>query len=531
MEKLNANRLYQALFRGALRSAGVMLRPFFRTEADVVCKDIGVICKNVDRERCPTSTMCLSDTLFSGSKEEQLPAELNPTKVSMPASLANQIQAQPTARNATSKPMQQSSSTTIDRTSFNFAANFGPPTPGYDCSTNRLSLDVLSKIIGYLNSPAVAAWVSRILHYLAISFLYTEVRLRGRSPTNSSGARREEKVHGRKRKRDEIDGDDYDFESSRNNETVTSSGGGQHAKRTGLSLFLVGLATLQRPTVCQVVKRLVLEGELETGNFAINKASKQLSGQGVMACLAGPWFSWELENAYIHPMLWYSFARHLKLHTFIYVRPPSCLQPSHVPTTFAAAFQNLTSLSVLDIDGDNSPDDFSRSVFGDLRKLRKLRLSWVDNESFQGRWLVYVFGARVKSLTALSPAGASVPNIKKLKLRKLKLMNLYIAPGDLAFEFFTIPSPVVETSRGSAASPGTSITPNSRLNPKTQPASPMPNLKTLRTESFSPHMYHLLSVTRDLRNLYLLDGPSYPLRPIPRYSRTISRRYLPESYL
>ncbi|KAF8454367.1 hypothetical protein BGX38DRAFT_332350 [Terfezia claveryi] len=202
-----------------------------------------------------------------------------------------------------------------------------------------------------------------------------------------------------------------------------------------MSVFLMGLATLQRPAVSKVVRKLVLEGELEVGSFEnINDICSSSTGtestprplnwsesDGMFGLAIGGTvgsltdlqeFSWKLQNAYIHPMLRSSLARHPTLSALTHLYPLSTTLPprTHIPTTFVPAFQNLTSLSVLDIDGSRPPDDFPESP--GIKKLKTLRLSWVDGNAYEkqkgagvGGGLVHVFGARVRSLAASSGRG------------------------------------------------------------------------------------------------------------------------------
>lgn len=112
-------------------------------------------------------------------------------------------------------------------------------------------------------------------------------------------------------------------------------------------------------------------------------------------------------------MLWSSLARHPTLSALTHLYPPSTALPprTHIPTTFVPAFQNLTSLSVLDIDRSCSPDDFSRVVFGTpgLENPKTLRLSWVHGNAYEKqkgdrsrRCLGSCIWARVQSLCCLT---------------------------------------------------------------------------------------------------------------------------------
>lgn len=172
---------------------------------------------------------------------------------------------------------------------FYFPTPLGPPASIHTHNGrtgSRLPLDILSSIIGYLwESPADLATisrVSRILHYLATPLLYREVRLRGfgtraGGPVVGDEAR---DTQGRKRKRDSGDYVDQDSFSDLSGRYTIDNGNGaaQTPSESGVSagngggmtVFLVGLATLQRPTVSKVVKKLVLEGELEMGSFGLD---------------------------------------------------------------------------------------------------------------------------------------------------------------------------------------------------------------------------------------------------------------------
>jgi len=171
---------------------------------------------------------------------------------------------------------------TNDTAFYPFPTSLGPPAPIYTHNGPghcRLPLDVLSVIIGYLwESPADLATVSRvsrIMHYLVTPLLYREVRLRGAGPrakgraitTSAQGGEGAESGKGKKRKRDSGDsGDEFGFSV----DADADAGGSEN----GMSVFLVGLATLQRSTVSKVVRKLVLEGELEVGSFGnINGSS------------------------------------------------------------------------------------------------------------------------------------------------------------------------------------------------------------------------------------------------------------------
>lgn len=116
------------------------------------------------------------------------------------------------------------------------------------------------------------------MHYLATPLLYREVRLRGvghrekgkPATTTAQGSERAEDANGerkRKRKRDRGDSGDGGDEFQVSFESTSCPCAASTMSGRGMSVFLVGLATLQRPTVSRVVRKLVLEGELEVGSF------------------------------------------------------------------------------------------------------------------------------------------------------------------------------------------------------------------------------------------------------------------------
>ncbi|KAI5811205.1 hypothetical protein DFH27DRAFT_16162 [Peziza echinospora] len=433
----------------------------------------------------------------------------------------------------------------IDRTEFLFPAGVVHG-PMFARSPSQLPLDVLSFVLAYIDSPADLARisrVSRILHYLATPLLYREVRLRGGGPKpqTSAGA-----LGKRKRADEDGDGDG-------------GAGDGRHGDShcAGISVFLAGLATLQRPTVSRVVRKLVFEGSLETSSFRViddprhGERQDQLvwtEADGMFGLAVGATanaltdlqeLSWGLRNAHVHPLLWYSLSRHPELRKLTYICPPPWLD-GPAPTTYVPMFQHLTSLSVLGIDGRSPPDDFSRAVFGGLGRIRELRLSWADagyehqRDAGPGGGLRFVFAGRVRSLEAA--AAAETPQIPRLALRKLELMNLYLPPGDRTLDVLLDPVPLEALSllncsvfqswasifppaSDASSGPATPATASSSSPTPARPPSPTPNLRFLRTESLSPSILALLNTHTNLHHLYLLHGPSYPSVPVPASTR------------
>lgn len=257
---------------------------------------------------------------------------------------------------------------------------------GKERSLLRLPLNLIALIVTYIEQPRDLARICRtcrVLHYMALPKLYTDVSIRS-----------------------------YDY--------IRYSQEDGRPEGCGMaSPFTMALNGLVSRNVAGNVKSLRLYGrwkDFEVADCA--KAGRVPDSDMLLNCLvrvavermtALEAFSWEL-NTKMLSTVWQGLGQSTVTH--LTMKFPSTRDPK--PITIAPPIPNLNSLKIYDIDPLCYADDISLLLL-ESRKLRKLSFCWSPR----------MREAREPSVTINSFFGRILSSPRKLSLTDLTLKNLY----------------------------------------------------------------------------------------------------------